>query len=254
MKKFLVMMTACATWALSGLAFSSNDTDRDLEKSIGNLYAFKTLLRDNEVKIEAKDGAVTLTGLVSNEPQKLLAKEAAENHFGVKSVNNNLKITGGESADRADAILALNVKSILLYHRGVNGFGTTVSADAGKVTLTGEAINKAQRQLTTEYAEDVEGVTHVNNEMTVAKADKDEKETIGEKIDDASITAQIKVSLLFHRSTRVTKTQVKTEDGVVTLSGMAKNNAEKELVTKLVKDIKGVTSVNNRMTIMAKSS
>jgi osmotically-inducible protein OsmY len=252
MKKFLVILTACSVWALSGIAFS-NDADRDLEKSVRNLYVFTTLLKDYEVKIDAKDGAVTLTGLVSNQPQKLLAKEATANHSGVKSVNNNLKITGGESADRADAILALNVKSMLLLHRGVNGFGTTVSADAGKVTLTGEAINKAQKQLTTEYAEDVEGVTHVKNEMTVAKATGSEKDTLGEKIDDASITAQIKVSLLFHRSTSVVKTQVKTDNGVVTLSGMAKNKAQKELVTKLVKDINGVTSVNNRMTIMSGS-
>jgi len=36
---------------------------------------------------------------------------------------------------------------------------------------------------------------------------------------------------------------------VVTLRGKAKNAAEKDLVTKLVNDINGVKSVNNRMTI-----
>jgi hypothetical protein len=36
---------------------------------------------------------------------------------------------------------------------------------------------------------------------------------------------------------------------VVTLSGIAKNDAEKSLVTKLVTDINGVTSVINNMTI-----
>jgi osmotically-inducible protein OsmY len=35
----------------------------------------------------------------------------------------------------------------------------------------------------------------------------------------------------------------------VTLSGMAKNDAEKSLVTKLVTDINGVTKVINNMTI-----
>jgi len=39
--------------------------------------------------------------------------------------------------------------------------------------------------------------------------------------------------------------------GVVTLSGnKAKNKDEKNLVTKFVKDIKGVKSVKNRMTIV----
>jgi osmotically-inducible protein OsmY len=52
-----------------------------------------------------------------------------------------------------------------------------------------------------------------------------------------------------HRSTSALHTTVSTSDGVVTLSGIAKNDAEKSLVTKLVTDIKGVNSVNNNMTI-----
>ena len=73
--------------------------------------------------------------------------------------------------------------------------------------------------------------------------------TIGDKIDDASITAQVKSSLLSHRSTSSLHTTVSTTDGVVTVTGIAKNNAEKSLVTKLATDINGVTSVINNMTI-----
>jgi osmotically-inducible protein OsmY len=55
--------------------------------------------------------------------------------------------------------------------------------------------------------------------------------------------------LLSHHSTSALKTSVETTDGVVTLSGIAKNEAEKSLVTKLVTDINGVNSVINNMTI-----
>jgi osmotically-inducible protein OsmY len=70
-----------------------------------------------------------------------------------------------------------------------------------------------------------------------------------EGIDDASITALVKMTLLYHRSTSALRTKVETNEGVVTLYGKAKNAAEKELVTKLVNDINGVKSINNRMTI-----
>ena len=60
----------------------------------------------------------------------------------------------------------------------------------------------------------------------VAKTPAQPTETIGEKIDDASITAQVKSSLMSHRSTSALKTKVETTDGVVTLSGIAKNAAE----------------------------
>jgi osmotically-inducible protein OsmY len=68
-------------------------------------------------------------------------------------------------------------------------------------------------------------------------------------IDDASITALVKITLLYHRSTSALSTKVETNKGVVTLYGKASNTAEKDLVTKLVNDTKGVKDVKNLMII-----
>jgi hyperosmotically inducible periplasmic protein len=57
------------------------------------------------------------------------------------------------------------------------------------------------------------------------------------------------MTLLLHRSTSALNTKVKTKKGVVTLGGKAKNAAEKKLAAKYVKDVRGVKSVNNEMTI-----
>ena len=115
--------------------------------------------------------------------------------------------------------------------------------------MRGEASSQAQKELTAEYAKDVEGVKDVKNEMTMSPTPKTTTEYVIESIDDASITAQVKMTLLYHRSTSALSTKVETNEGVVTLNGKAKNAAEKELVTKLVNDIKGVRSINNQMTI-----
>ena len=72
---------------------------------------------------------------------------------------------------------------------------------------------------------------------------------MGEKIDDASITALVKTTLLYHRSTSALNTKVKTKHGVVTLTGKAKKPSAKELATKFVSDVYGVKSVKNQMTI-----
>ena len=131
----------------------------------------------------------------------------------------------------------------------VSASKTSVSVQDGIVTLRGEATSAAQKELTAEYAKDVEGVKEVKNQMTIAKTPAQPAETFSEQIDDASITAQVKSSLMSHRSTSAVKTKVETTNGAVTLSGVAKNDAEKSLVTKLVTDINGVTSVINNMTI-----
>ena len=145
----------------------------------------------------------------------------------------------------------MKVKAALLYRRNVSGTKTEVYVKDGIVTLKGVAANQAQKDLTTEYAKDIVGVKGVENEIVVSKSLETTGETAGEKIDDASITAQVKGSLLTHRSTSVLKTKVTTNDGVVTVSGQARNEAEKALVTKLVTDINGVQSVVNNMTVAA---
>jgi osmotically-inducible protein OsmY len=135
----------------------------------------------------------------------------------------------------------------------VSASGTTVYVNEGVVTLQGVASSQAAKELTTEYAQDIDNVKSVKNEMTVAQTPAAGKmpvePSIGDKIDDASITAQVKAALLSHRSTGAVRTTVSTTDGVVTVGGIAKNDAERSLVTKLASDINGVVSVVNNMTI-----
>jgi osmotically-inducible protein OsmY len=164
-------------------------------------------------------------------------------------VDNKLQVKGERPAERSDAWLSAKVKTTLLFHRSVSGLKTGVNVKDGIVTLEGEASSQAQKELATEYAKDVEGVKDVKNEMTVSKTAKKTSRTAGEMIDDASITAQVKMALLFHRSTSALNTKVETKHGVVTLSGKAANAAEKDLASKIVNDVKGVKSVKNQMTI-----
>jgi hyperosmotically inducible periplasmic protein len=247
--KLLMIMVVFAILAVTCAPVWASDTDAEIEASAENLYVFKTFLKGDDVTVHSEDGVVTLTGTVSDEPRRLLAGETMANLAGVKRVKNELEIEGEIPAEKSDLWIGAQVKMVLLFHKGVSGFSTEVSVTDGVVTLLGEADNKAQKLLTEEYAGDVDGVKAVKNEMTVATTPETKSQTIGESIDDASITSQIKMSLLFHRSTSMLKTHVTTENGVVTLSGMAKNEAEKQLVTKLVTDINGVVKVNNEMTV-----
>jgi osmotically-inducible protein OsmY len=210
---------------------------------------FKTYLKDDSIKTESKDGIVTLTGTVSESSHKSLAENTVASLPGVKSVNNQLTVSGEQPAEHSDAWITTKVKTALLFHRNVSASGTTVYTKDGVVTLQGVANSMAAKELTTEYAKDIDNVKEVKNDMTIATAPATAGETTGDKIDDASITAQVKSSLLSHRSTSALHTGVSTADGVVTITGIAKNDAEKTLVTKLATDINGVSSVINNMTI-----
>jgi len=245
----LVLVTGASL--IASVRLESDDRIKSLAI---NSYVFKTYLRDDDIKVESKRGEVTLSGTVAEDTHRLLAQDTVESLFGVTRVNNQLTVKSEVPAEFSDSWLGLKVKTALLFHRNVNASKTEVNVKDGVVTLKGEANSMAQKELTTEYAKDIDNVKEVRNEMTIVETPAETVQSIKQSIDDASITAQIKSSLMMHRSTSALNTKVRTINGDVTILGFARNAAEKSLVTKLVNDIHGVNSVINNMNIDAKTA
>jgi osmotically-inducible protein OsmY len=245
----LAFAVATAAMILTGTPLRASENDDKIESAFKQSYVYQTFLKSDSVKAEAKEGVVTLTGTVSEESHKSLAQETATGLPGVTRVDNQLATKAEVAAEDADAWIGRKVKLTLLFHRNVDAGKTVVEVKDGNVTLKGEASSTAQKELTTEYANDIEGVKSVKNEMTVAAAPAPVERTAAEKVDDASITAEVKTALSTHRSTSSVKTKVETREGEVTLTGIAQNAAEKALVTKLVDNIRGVVRVKNEMTV-----
>lgn len=244
----LLIVAAVVLLALS-VPVQASKTDDQIVSSAKSSYVFKNNLKNDDIQIQSRNGAVTLTGSVSEESHKTLARETVAGLPGVKKVDNRLEVKGQSlAAENSDAWLITKVKTSLLFHRSVSATATEVDAKSGIVTLRGDADSQAQKDLTAEYAQDVDGVKDVKNMMVVATPSK-KTQSAGGKIDDASITGLSKMTLLSHRSTSALNTSVTTRNGVVTLSGKAKNAAEKDLATKYVNDVNGVKSVKNQMTI-----
>lgn len=228
------------------LVFASPATDRKIEEAAKASYNYRTVLEDH-VKVKANDGIVTLTGAVQDEDDKDLAEDTVKNLPGVTAVKNEITIKETRPKN-SDSWIAFKIRSRLLVKAHVSATTTVVAVKDGVVTLTGTADNIAQKELTGVYAREIEGVKSVENDIVV-KETPAPGSTMGEKVDDASITSQVKYALLRHKSTSALKTKVTTTDGVVVITGEAASDAEKSLVTKLAEDIRGVKSVENNMTV-----
>ena len=226
--------------------FASSATDRKIEDAAKASYNYHTVLEDN-VKVKAHDGVVTLTGTVQDKDDKALAADTVENIPGVLSVKNEIKIES-KFAEHSDAWMAFKIRSRLLVKGNVSVANTKVTVTDGNVTLTGTADNAAQKELTEVYAKEIDWVKSVKNELVI-KDQPATAQTVGDKIDDASITSQVKYALLSHKATSAVKTKVTTTEGVVVITGEASNDAEKSLGSKLAESIRGVVSVKNSMTV-----
>ncbi len=242
-KKLLALFTCIA---VPFAAFASSTEDRKIENAAKASYNYHTVL-GNHVKAKAHDGVVTLTGTVQDKDDKALAADTVENLPGVMSVKNDVKIEP-KYPEKSDGWMALKIRSRLLVKGNVSATSTKVAVKDGNVTLTGTAASPAQKELTEVYAKDIEGVQSVKNDIVV-KEEPAKDTTVGEKIDDASVTSQVKYALLSHKSTSALKTKITTTDGVVRVTGDAKSDAEKSLVTKLASDVRGAKSVTNDMTV-----
>jgi osmotically-inducible protein OsmY len=238
--------------------FASSSSDRKIEDAAKSSYNYRTVL-ENNVSVKARDGVVTLTGTVQDKDDRALAADTVENLPGVVSVDNQIKVESTYK-EHSDGWMAFKIRSRLLVKANVSATSTKVAVNEGNVVLSGTADNTAQKELTEVYAKDIDGVKSVKNDIVVTdratdraadRADRADsrRESAGEKIDDASITSQVKYALLSHKSTSALKTKVTTTDGVVRVTGDAASDAEKSLVTKLAGDVRGTRSVTNDMTV-----
>ena len=226
--------------------FASSEMDRKIEEAAKASYNYRTVLEDH-VRVKAHEGVVTLTGTVQDRDDKALAEDTVKNLPGVTRVKNEITIKPVHP-ERSDSWIALKIRSRLLVKANVSATTTTVAVKDGVVTLGGTADNRAQKELTELYAQEIDSVKSVKNDIVV-KDKPPIHEMIGEKIDDASVTTQVKFALLSHKGTRALKTKVTTTDGAIVITGVAANDAEKSLVTKLAQGVRGVKSVSNNMTV-----
>lgn len=130
-----------------------------------------------------------------------------------------------------------------------------VSVENGKATLTGKVAEDVNKDLATEIAKGVSGIKTVDNQIVVqadyAPTVSSAMRSYGEVIEDATITSAVKSKLLWSNHTSSLAINVDTQRGKVTLSGTADSPVAKDLAGRLAMNTRGVTSVNNTLTIHA---
>src|SRR4051812_47799133 len=73
-------------------------------------------------------------------------------------------------------------------------------------------------------------------------------------VDDSVITTKVKAKLVKDKQTRKDNVEIETVDGVVNLTGTAASKAKASRAVTLARQVKGVKSVKNNITIAAADS
>ena len=246
----IILQAAAAAVSLALCApGGAAETDSAIESSARQSYVFQVYLKGDDIKVESNNGAVVLTGVVAKSFHQSLAQETVVGLPGVRSVANRLRVKESPPAANSDAWLLDRVTAALMFHRSMADGNARVEIKDGTAILRGQAASQRQKDLAAGYVKDVEGVKEVRNQLTVPAVPKKPSPVTYARIDDASITAQIRMTLRYHRSASAPAISVSTDKGAVTLGGKVGTAAEKALAGRLVEDIRGVKSVKNLLTV-----
>ncbi|MEM5401185.1 MULTISPECIES: BON domain-containing protein [Paraburkholderia] len=78
-------------------------------------------------------------------------------------------------------------------------------------------------------------------------------ESVGQHVDDATITTKVKAELLGAKNVKSEHIHVKTRKGVVSLTGTVPSAEDRDNARQVVEGVSGVTSVKNHLKVSAAS-
>jgi osmotically-inducible protein OsmY len=139
-------------------------TDSDIAQAAVNALQWNTLVPASRVSVTVSNGRITLKGNLDWQYQKDAAARAVRDLTGVLGVNNNIVVQPRvKSVDVRDKIEAAFKRSAEIDARRIS-----VTAQDGKVILTGFVRSWAERREAERAAWAAPGVTQVDDLLSIA--------------------------------------------------------------------------------------
>jgi osmotically-inducible protein OsmY len=212
-------------------------SDSEIHQEVLRELKWDSRVEENEIGVAAKDGVVTLSGVVTSYAKKLAAQEAAHRVFSVLDVANDMQVQIPGSMSRSDTEIAHALRSALEWDVWIPQDQIKSTVTDGWVTLEGEVELLRERYDAERAIRRLAGVRGVTNRIEVKPgrvAADDLREAIGEALERRA-----------EREARRIKVEVNGSE--VTLSGSVRSWAEKRAILGAVSHASGVGRVNEHL-------
>ncbi|OZG73203.1 hypothetical protein BTA51_12025 [Hahella sp. CCB-MM4] len=172
--------TAEAAADTGGMQSVKNESVEDMfvegwrEGVIETRYLMTDSLSASTIDVVVKGSKAILSGTVSSNVEKQLAKEVALSVSGIEEVDNQLTVAPKEtespetvapdtSSSVRDALITTTIKARYLASPHLNPLDISVSTHKGVVELKGEVATEAQKDLAFYIAQNIKSVKEVHN-------------------------------------------------------------------------------------------
>ncbi len=120
--------------------------NQELQTDVQNAIKWEPLLNAAEIGVTAKDGVVSLTGIVNSYAKKMQAENAAKKVIGVKALVEKIEVKFPNTWSKTDAELANEVLNGLKNNLSVPDEKIKVKVENGWITLEGELVWNYQKE------------------------------------------------------------------------------------------------------------
>ncbi|MDN0073398.1 BON domain-containing protein [Crenobacter sp. SG2303] len=142
-----------------------------------------------------------------------------------------------------DTTVTTKVKAALLADEDVKSLPISVETHKGVVQLSGFVGDQKQAWRASEVTASVAGVSAVRNDLRI----KTPNGTAAGYLSDAAITSKVKAALLEDKHVKSVPISVKTDGGVVQLTGFVQNKSQITQAGRVAAGVKDVKSVQNEL-------
>lgn len=211
----LACALVCALTALPLAAQQADLSEQDITNAVSDELMGDPAIGAHAVEVETDDGVVTLSGDVPHVLAKERAEDIASMVKGVEAIINRIDV---RAPVRADTEIQEDIEDALLADAATESWEIVVDVDLGRATLTGSVDSWQEKQLAGTLAKSVQGVTGLQNDITVDyETDRMDRE----------IEKEIEAALDWDAYIDDALISVSVEDSEVSLSGTVGSVAEK---------------------------
>ena len=146
----------------------------------------------------------------------------------------------GLSTSVGDTVIFAKLKDKFIKSDQSLVTGISSSVNNGSVLLTGRVETQEQKFLATKLAWEIKGVSEVVNEVVVSQ-----KPSLKDRAKDVSAGAQLRAALIADKNVSSLNYSFDVVDGVIYLSGVAEDAAERDRVIAHAQKVKFAKNVVN---------
>ena len=213
-------------------------SDKQIQQDVMAELSWEPSVNAAHIGVEVSDGIVTLAGHVTHYAEKLNAEQAAQRVDGVKALTVEMDVTLPGASKRSDSDIAQSANDVLRWTTYLPTDHIKIKVENGRISLSGEVEWDYQRQGAVEAVHHLQGVTGVNNQITL-------KPQASASVVKADIEAALKRRAQKHAQA----ISVEVQGGDVTLTGIVNSWSERALAINSAWRAPGVRNVNDNMTV-----